>query len=262
MDAVRAAGRSVWRTIGILVIAVVVVASGAAAVVTLAQQHATENKTYFSPVAAIDIDAGSAEVRIEAGPPDRTTVQTTAAWTLARPVVNQSMHDRTLRISVRCRTFPRALHCAAVVTVRVGGGVSVRSSGTSGSFSASGLSGDVHAETGSGEIQLERLSGAVWAQATSGQIVGHGLTSPTVRAAATSGQVILSLAGPPESVALTSTSGQLMLSLPTDGTRYRVTAHTTSGSLDVNPTISDDASQRRVDITTTSGSAQVTVSPT
>ncbi|WP_030270660.1 DUF4097 family beta strand repeat-containing protein [Streptomyces sp. NRRL B-24484] len=254
--------RRVWRAVAIIVLTLTVLAGAGMAWGAMAYRATTTSRTFLAPVAAVEINAAGAQVRVEAGAPDRVTVDQRADWALRQPSVDESLHEGTLRISVHCGTVvgpldTDAFGCGLLLDIRIPAGVPVRARGTSGGFTARGLSGEIRVETTSGAIRLDAVSGPVWAKATSGQITGEALASSRIRAVLTSGQLLLMFARPPVEVTATATSGQVDLGLPADPAGYRIDHRTTSGAVDISPALRSDTSTHHIDIATSSGQISV-----
>ncbi|MCU7824905.1 DUF4097 domain-containing protein [Kitasatospora sp. DSM 101779] len=259
--------RRAWRAVAIIVLTLTVLAGAGMAWGTMGYRTTTTTRTFLEPVSAVELNAAGAQVRVEAGAPDRVTVDQTADWALRPPLVDQSLHDGTLRISVRCGTVVGPLDtdpfgCGLLLAIRIPAGVPVHARATSGGFTARGVSGEIRVETTSGAIRLDAVSGPVWAKATSGQITGEALASSRIRAVLTSGQLLLVFARPPEDVTVTATSGQVGLELPADPSGYHIDHRTTSGAVDINPGLRSDTSTHHIDIATSAGQISVAKSTT
>ncbi|MEU2625757.1 DUF4097 family beta strand repeat-containing protein [Kitasatospora sp. NPDC007106] len=252
--------RKAWRAVAIIVLTLSVLAGAGMAWGVMA--YRTTTRTFLGPVTAVELNAEAAQVRVEAGGPDRVTVDQRADWALRPPAVEESLENGTLRITVRCGTIVGPLDaepfgCGLLLDIRIPAGVPVHARATSGGFTARGLSGELRIETTSGAIRLDAVSGPVWAKASSGQITGETLTSTRVQAVLTSGQLLLMFARPPEEVTVTATSGQVDLELPADPAGYRIDHNTSSGAVDINPALRSDTSTRHLDIATSSGQISV-----
>ncbi|GAA0677498.1 hypothetical protein GCM10010193_33460 [Kitasatospora atroaurantiaca] len=249
--------RGLWRLLGGLVLGLAVLAGGSAAWGQLARQSDTDHQTYWQPISAVEVDSGSAMVKIEAGAADRVTVSENLDWALRRPSVSRTVTGSVLKVSVSCRTPVGLMGCGVTLDIQVPAATAIRAKGSSGTTLVRGVSGEIRARTTSGQVRLDGVSGPIWAWATSGQITGKELASQVVQAAAGSGRVDLSYARSPHSVTATTTSGSLAVSVPADRTRYRVDGRTTSGSWDVDPGLLDSAADRTIDVTTMSGQVSV-----
>lgn len=254
--------RKSWRAVAIIVLTLGVLAGAGMAWGVMAYRSTATTRTFLGPVTAVELNAEATQVRVEAGAPDRVTVDQRTDWALRPPAVEESLENGTLRITVRCGTVIGPLDaepfgCGLLLDIRIPAGVPVHARTTSGGFTARGLFGELRIETTSGAIRLDAVSGPVWAKASSGQITGETLTSTRVRAVLTSGQLLLMFARPPEEVTVTATSGQVDLELPADPAGYRIDHSTSSGAVDINPALRSDTSTRHLDIATSSGQISV-----
>jgi len=249
--------RRLWRLLGGLVLGLALLAGGSTAWGQLARQSDTDHQTYWQPITAVEVDSGSAMVRIEAGAADRVTVWENLDWALRRPSVSRTVTGSVLKVSVSCRTPVGLMGCGVNLDIQVPAATVIRAKGSSGTTLVRGVSGEIRARTTSGQLRLDGVSGPVWAWATSGRITGKELASQVVQAAAGSGQVDLAYARPPRTVTATSTSGSVAVTVPADRTRYRVDGRTASGSWDVDPGLLDSTADRAIDVTTMSGPVSV-----
>ncbi|MFJ6139192.1 DUF4097 family beta strand repeat-containing protein [Kitasatospora sp. NPDC092286] len=129
----------------------------------------------------------------------------------------------TLRLSATCSGV--ALNCQADHTVHVprNMAVTVRGTGPAG-VTAKGIDGRLDVTTGQGGVDIDTASGPLRVRTRSGHITANGLTSPEVDAANDHGSVKLAFRTTPTAVSAGSTTGSITVSVPKDGTRYRVSA--------------------------------------
>ncbi|MFI9273742.1 DUF4097 family beta strand repeat-containing protein [Kitasatospora sp. NPDC052896] len=254
----------VWRPAG-LVLAVLVILIGAGqAWGALTEQTESEPTQVLGPISALDLDLDDASARISPGAEGQVGIQQNLDWTFRRPVVEQTLIGRLLRIKVRCPSILGVGEptCSVALSINVPRATAVTVRLSSGSAKVSGLSGELSLRSSSGSIELDGDSGRISAHSTSGQIQGQGLTSQDVETTLTSGQLSLGFTAPPARVAVSATSGEADLTVP-PGSTYRVTTHTASGGgVDRDPGLDDPQSSRSITVSTTSGHASLAYSST
>ncbi|MFJ3788273.1 DUF4097 family beta strand repeat-containing protein [Kitasatospora sp. NPDC090091] len=245
----------VWRTVGALSLAAVLVVGAVQTWAVAVQQQTVSERTY--PVAAtrVVLDTGPATVVVKPGVEGQTVVRRRLDWTVRKPVVSAEFLGSTLTVTMRCnQVLPGVdVSCGALIELEVPPSAAVEGQGSSGSLQVSGLSGEVRLSSTSGEIRMNGISGSVVARTTSGSVRGRGLTSAQVEVGATSGSVSLDFARPPHLVDVGATSGSVELVVP-KGSRYAFTGEAGSGSRHVDPLLADSSSPDRVRVAVTSGS--------
>ncbi|MGV9264355.1 DUF4097 family beta strand repeat-containing protein [Kitasatospora sp. NPDC003701] len=249
-----------WRVTGTLALAFVVVFGAVQTWAMVVQQKTVSERTYRVPVTRVELDTGTAAVRIRPGAPGRVLVKQYLDWTVRKPSVSAVFDGDVLTVRMRCNQLLPVVDvgCDALIDLEVPAETSVSGGGTSGSMEVRDLTGDVRLSATSGAIQLSGLSGQVYARTTSGQLTGTGLTSPRVEARAYSGEVDLAFVRPPHLVDIGATSGSVSLGLP-KGSRYAFDAGGGSGSGNrhIDPELADAAGSDTVRVVTTSGEVRV-----
>ncbi|MCX4749108.1 DUF4097 domain-containing protein [Kitasatospora sp. NBC_01287] len=247
--------RQVWRQVGTLAGAVVVLLGAGQTWTSLVRQAAVRPDPYPSSITALELDLQDSTANIDATTQGHVAVRETEHWTVSRPQVTRTITDHTLRISARC---PQLLGvsepaCSVDLDIAAPPGTAVAIRSNSGATRIRGLSGALSLRTNSGSIELDGISGRVDAQLTSGSINGQRLASAEVQAAVTSGSMDLGFAAAPRTLALACTSGSINVGLP-PGSTYRLN---TSGSADTDPALIDPASSNS--ITAVSGSGHTSL---
>ncbi|HJD84231.1 DUF4097 family beta strand repeat-containing protein [Kitasatospora aureofaciens] len=208
-------GAKAWRITGTLALVLVMLAAGVQTWSLVMQQQTSATKPYDVVIHQVRLETGSASVRLRAGREGHVVVKQRLDWMLRKPVVSATFAGDVLTVG---------MHCRQVLP-----------------FSDFGCGAEIELEvpaatevTGSvssGSVSVEGLNGSVRMQLTSGQLsLAH--TSGELWAETTSGQV-----------------------LATDLSAQRVTARTTSGSLELHFTRAPHA----VDARATSGAVIMTV---
>ncbi|MDH6110440.1 hypothetical protein P3T36_003478 [Kitasatospora sp. MAP12-15] len=249
--------RRLWRTLGVLVAAVVMVIGAGEAGGLLAGQSSTVSSRYTSVTAVVlDLQEGSADVI--AGSDDAVVLTPQLNWTLRRPRVEQTLDGHTLRISVSCTRILGIGEpgCSVALDLQVPAATAVTVRMTSGYGRIAGLSGALDLRGTSGELDLDRDSGPIDARLTSGRISGMRLASAGVRASTDSGQTDLAFAQPPDQLTLACDSGSVRATVP-PGSTYRVSARSAGDAPRIAPLLADSGSPRT--ITASAGSGTVTL---
>ncbi|WP_146616447.1 DUF4097 family beta strand repeat-containing protein [Kitasatospora sp. SolWspMP-SS2h] len=248
--------RRAWQIVGVLALACALLTGAAVTGAALVQRETTRERTYFETIGQLDIVSGPAQVTIRSGGTDRVVAEQ-LGWALRRPTVDTRIDAGRMTVSVDCPEA-RLLHgCPVVLDIQVPPSTEVHARNGSGRTKIVDVTGAVSAETGSGQVQLTRVSGPIWAKSGSGQIVGTGLGASSTQLSASSGQVTLQYDRPPESVTTRLASGNLVLDLPDDRSRYRIDLSGDGGGQTVDPSLQDADSSRLLDITSASGAVTI-----
>ncbi|WP_329564033.1 DUF4097 family beta strand repeat-containing protein [Kitasatospora sp. NBC_01266] len=255
----RGSERRIWRGVGTLAGAVVILISAGQTWTSLVRQSSVHPTLYSSRITALELDLQDANATISPALDNRLAVQQSEHWTVGKPVVTPKVEGHTLRISTRC---PQVLgitepSCSVGLDIAAPPGTAVTIKSTSGDTRIRGLTGALSLRSYSGSIELDDVSGRIAAQLTSGSLTGQHLTSTQVQAAVTSGAVDLQFAAPPHAVALACTSGSLHAGLP-PGSTYRLNV---SGSSDVDPALTDPNSPNTISAFCGSGNTSLGFAP-
>nr|WP_255519069.1 DUF4097 family beta strand repeat-containing protein [Kitasatospora sp. SID7827] len=162
-----------------------------------------------------------------------------------------------MTVSVDCPEARLLRGCAVTLEIQVPPSTTVHARNGSGRTEIMDVSGSVSAETGSGQVELTRVSGPIWAKSGSGQIIGTGLGAARAQLSASSGQVTLQYDRPPDEVAVRLASGNLVLRLPDDRSRYRIELNSEGGGQEVDQSLQDMDSPRLLDVTSASGTVTI-----
>ncbi|MFF2038935.1 DUF4097 family beta strand repeat-containing protein [Kitasatospora sp. NPDC058170] len=258
-------GARAWRITGTVALVLAVAFGAVQTWAMVVQQKAVSERVYHVGVTSVQLDTGSAAVRIRPGREGRVLVHQDLDWTVRRPVVSTVFEGDVLIVRMRCnQVMPVAdFGCGAFFDLEVPAAASVTGKGSSGSVDVQGLSGDVRLELTSGAVELADLSGQVSVRTTSGSVKGGSLTSPRVGVGTTSGEVRLAFAQQPKAVDVGVTSGSLKLVLPRQ-TKYNFTGavgsflgDTGSGNRHIDTDLVDPTSANTVRLSAGSGSVDV-----
>ncbi|UQW99712.1 hypothetical protein [Streptomyces sp. RerS4] len=208
-------------------------------------------------VTAVEIDGGAAEVSVTPRGDGLVGYRARVGWTVREPVIEQTWHGDTLRLTPRCAAVAGVATdpgCSVRLTVTVPAGIAVKVSGGSGKVSVTGLDGAVDAEVDSGTLTLSALRGPLRAHVGSGELRATGLASPQAEIRADSGRADAAFEAPPDRVTGRVGAGRLLLTLPEEA-RYRVRSSAGAGRSEVADSLGDPASPRTLDLTAESGHA-------
>lgn len=241
----------------------------ALAVWGFAERDADATSSIAQPIGVVQLEAGSGDVRIEAGDAPTTTVQEHREFWLLNTGKAHHVEGGKLVLEGDC-----GWQCSAdfVVTVPAGTKVTGKSASgdvilngvgdidldaASGNVTATGTTGAVTLDIASGDAVVEGAGGAIDLETKSGDITATDLTGGPVKATAASGDIELTLKTP-GAVTAEGKSGDVQVHVPvTQGVKYRVDADTKSGETDINiPT--DPAGTYVLKLSTASGDVQVT----
>ena len=136
-------------------------------------------------------------------------------------------------------------------------GVEVEARSSSGRVTVTGVDGSVLAHSQAGAVTVDDIGGAVDLSSSAGRIEGTRLRSELARGESSAGRVTLGFVVPPRSVTARSSAGEIAITVPPDGTAYRVVADSSVGDTRVG-VARDNASDRTIDASTSSGVVSIT----
>lgn len=169
IDPLSPATKPAGRGIAPLVRVGVIVTIGAAVVSSFAGSVGQGNPhivTVDRAAAAVEVDAGSSEVRVVPGEGERAQVELPTRFGRDAAEVKQTWQGDRLALEVDCTAFFR---CGSGIVVRVPGDAPVQTRSSSGDVTIDGLKSDVVVRTSSGGIDLRRVR-SVQAEASSGDV--------------------------------------------------------------------------------------------
>jgi DUF4097 and DUF4098 domain-containing protein YvlB len=267
--------RILWLATGTLLAVLFTVCAG----ISLAGHtvgEVTRNQHYVvhDDVSEVTIDGVNAEVTLVPATAGEVVVDAHAKGTLWVPKLRTDIDGGHLTLRGSCHDMAFG-SCESSFIVRVPAGLpvsvttrsgDVRASDLSGPVSIhagsgdvalSGLSGGTEAKVSSGDIDASRLSGRLRLQTSSGDIDAAELTGDTIDAHANSGDVFLDVATVPRRVNVATSSGDVVVSVPRNGSDgYAAQTATSSGDSRLLVTI-NDSSEHSVSAVTSSGDAAI-----
>jgi hypothetical protein len=171
-------------------------------------------------VTDVDISLGSSSVALVEGKPGAVRVQRQLTWSRAKPLVEERIVGRTLRISARCPNvfLSRPGQCRVDLAVEVPPGVAVRAHVGSGSIRADGLTGALQLQTYDGGITLAGTRGPLSLRSGSGHVIGTDLAGLEADVRAMWADVSLRFAVVPDHVHAETGTGDVTVAVPVAGT--------------------------------------------
>jgi hypothetical protein len=184
-------------------------------------------------------DIGDVSVH-EGDPGQPLVIRRILTWSFNRPTAEVAQHGSRVEIVGRCPTIGFSFgHCAVNFDVTLPRGTSVVLTSQTGDVTASGIGGTLEATTDTGNVDL------------------RDLRSERVTATSSTGDVAVTLLTAPRSVRTGTSTGDVRVRVPADGTAYQVTANTSVGDRTVHvPT--DPVSPRTINASTSVGDLVVT----
>lgn len=213
------------------------------------EHKAVDDAKVTGPVSAVEVGHGSGDVRIRPGAGGGVTIHRTVRYHGdGRPTPGQKVQNGRLTFTDGCDD------CSIDYELTVPAGVSVKVGTGSGDVDVRGVA-SADLATGSGDIDVSGIAGTLTTSAGSGDLTATGLGGSDVSATASSGEVQLTFAKPPQKVAIKASSGDVTVHVP--GGPYATDVSTGSGDEHVSvPT--DPSATARIQVRT--GSGDVTLS--
>lgn len=231
-DSVRAV-----RAVGVLAAVAMVLAGGVNLLRYTVQQQDSVDHPLPATITAVQVQSGAGGIRVRpAGPGEANGLRARREWSLVAPTVEVTNRDGLLVVGVDCGPVVSWLGdgCRADWELVVPASTQLLLRASSGDIAITGMASSVTASTSSGDVNVTGSSSPnLDLRSTSGDVTARSLVAPSVLKAA-------------------STSGDVEVSVPDDGSRYRVDARTTSGKV-TNLIGTEPGASRLVEASATSG---------
>jgi hypothetical protein len=197
---------AVWavRAAGMLV-AVPLVAAGTLSVVTwFVTTRSVTSDTVTQPVTKLVLDSrvGDLNVRTADGADIEVTTEQHGAF--ATPHTSRTLEDGVLTVKGWCDSRLLGGNCSVDFVVVVPHGTAIQVSNRVGDIRVRGADAALVAESSVGDVDLVDLA------------------APTVTASSNTGDVTAAFAKPPTAVRIDTSVGRAIVTVPSDGTHYRV----------------------------------------
>jgi hypothetical protein len=219
--------------------AVALAVSGCGVNVHVGPRSATEEAAVPGPVTAVQLEAGSGDIRIRTGAGQGATIHRTISYRgRTKPHPSQRLSGGVLSFVPGCThcsiDYDLTVPAAAQVRIRTGSG-SISVAGVaaadlrtgSGDVGVRAVQGSVRAHTGSGSIMIASIGTQADLRTSSGDIIATAVRGGTLRADTGSGSVTLKFSSAPSNVLAVTGSGDVRIMVP--GGPYRVDHSTRSG---------------------------------
>lgn len=247
------AGRTAWRTAGVVLTVVAILATCLSLVGWMVRQTETVTHVYSGQVSELNITANSGDVSIEPSSDSSVHVRRHVVWSYQKPDVVEELRGGTLRIEPNCHAgFPTSFgDCHVDFTVELPADVAINATAHSGNIAISGMTGDVRAEIHSGDLLVRNLTGSLDAKVRSGDLEGIGLRTARVNAENRSGDIVLTFAEPPDQVTADNRSGDISIGVP-GPEMYDIRTDVRSGDSVIGVNVDTDV-DRAISVTDRSG---------
>jgi hypothetical protein len=257
-----------------LLLSILVIAAGLLWLASTATSSTTRELVPIAgPIDALSADVGTGDVVVRAG--DVTDVQLVRIVErgFVSPEFDEEVDGTTLTITGDCPWYAVG-RCGVSYELVVPPDLIAQVQASSGDVVLEGLTGDmvvrassgdiilrsvegsIDAEVSSGDIVLEDVTGDIVASAGSGDVLGERVTADSVRAEVSSGDIKIDLLVSPDDLDARSSSGDVIVSVPNDGTSYAVDGKTSSGDREI-AVATDPGSPNRARLQTSSGDAML-----
>jgi hypothetical protein len=231
-------GRAFWLVCG-TILAVGGVWWGTINVVSqLAHEEHDEQHSYpAAGITELSVANDNGHVEVVGTNTDTIVVRSHVTEGLTSPRDRQQVVEGRLQLDAKCSNFTLNW-CNVAYRIEVPAGITVR----------------IRAD--SGDVRVADITGDLTVHSDSGNVSASGLRSATVTAGSDSADVRLAFVAPPQAVQVSADSGDVEITVPDDGTAYRVDASTDSGSVD-NQLHVDSAAERTISARADSGDVRL-----
>jgi hypothetical protein len=250
------------RLLGLGLVLLLVTMGALAVVGQFFRQSRNESTTFAGPVQKVvaQTDLGDVTVR-QGGPGQPLVIRRRLTWSFEEPAVELTRNGNDVDVRGTCqRAWPLSYGCSVDLEITLPPGAAVMIRSGTGDINADGVSGAFNVTTRTGDINADGVSGALDVTTRTGDINLRGLRSPDVTASTDTGDIVVALVAAPRSVRASTSTGDVKVSVPPDGTAYRVNGRTSVGNRTIRvPT--DPSSSRTITVSSSVGAVNVLVGP-
>jgi hypothetical protein len=256
---VRARSTATWTAIGLALAAVLVAATGASFIGSIAYEPIVPtHRVLAGPVHSVQIDVTNGSITVEPNGGDSGAVVSSFGVNgISSPSDSEHVAGGVLVVHSTCATRAIENHCVRNYVVKVPTDVAVVADTESGDATIRGIKGALRIRSGQGDVSVEGATGSVQLSSAQGDVTASGLTGASASASSGQGNVRLSFEIAPSGVIATSTQGNVSVVLPRGPVAYRV--HATSVQGLVTETVAVNPASHNT-VRATSGQGDVTVS--
>jgi len=255
------ASRRSWRIAGSILAASAILLATAnvwSAAGGLVADTETQHETYRHAVSRVELDLDDGAIVLSRGDDDRVEIQRRLEWLGRRPTIRETWAGDTLTITVRCAnrsTLGTRPRCAVAYTMRVPAGVEVDARTVASRIDVRDLGGSLRLTGSSGDVTVSGTTGPLRVRTSSGGITVTGARTGRAEIQATSGDIELRFAAPPETLTVTTGAGNVDVAVPGDDA-YDVTVRTARGEKDISVR-HESAAARSIGVTTSRGDVRI-----
>jgi DUF4097 and DUF4098 domain-containing protein YvlB len=244
--------RTAWIAVGSITAAAALVSGTFNIIELLAHEMETRVESFDAQgVTTLDVDNDAGSVTIESSDVDEITVRARIGHGLRRSGSSIRIEDDRLLVRGSCPVVG-SQWCDVRYTIMVPADIDVVVNGDNDGIRVTGIEGRVELHSDNGSIHVTDIDGDVALSADNGSIDAVGLTSDSVHAQADNGSIELDLRRPPQTVAVSSDNGDIVVVLPRGDEAYAVEITSDNGSTD-NDVRTDQTSERHVTASSDNG---------
>ncbi|MEW1749125.1 DUF4097 family beta strand repeat-containing protein [Streptomyces angustmyceticus] len=222
-----------------------------------AEEKSTSEKRDFSyPGKKLAIRATNSSVQLQAGTGDgKVRVERTLKGKAADPGNSAwSLDGSTLTLRTECSGI--SLSCEGSYTVFVPKSAAVALESTAGPVRAQGLARPLELHVKDASAEVTNVSGKLGMTVSSGNASATGITSEEFSATTSNGRVKATFGAAPRTVTASAANGNVNVTLPKGGDKYRVTTKATNGQAH-SSVPNSKGSDRKIELTSQNGSVRV-----
>jgi len=229
----------VLRVVGTLV-ALLVVAAGTLGVVSrFFRQERVETAVYTQPLTEVAVRATTGDVRVTAGAPGSgVVVRRLLQWSFGTAESVETVSGGRLDVAAQCSRELGFGDCSVDYEITAPPGVALR------------------LETHTGDVRVTGSTADLTLESDTGDVTVRGARSGTANVTTSTGEIDLGFAAAPRAVRASSSTGDVVVEVPADGTSYDVRTSTSTGDQSVTAPVSS-GSARHVDVRTSTGDVEV-----
>lgn len=246
-----------WLVIGGIIAAFALALGTYTAVSVIAHEEVVERRTFdAASITALDLRGENGNVEIVGRDVQEISLVAEIDHGLRRTEHSAVVDGTTLVVRDDCPTGVQ-VWCRVDHRLVVPADLAIDVTADNGRITGRDLTGAVTVRGRNGSVDLARIAGGLDVRTNNGRIDVRGITSTAVRAHTDNGRIELGFAETPDDVDTKSHNGSIDISVPDDGTAYRLDIDTRfTGSIDTSVR-TDPTSDRAISARTSNGSVTV-----
>lgn len=251
-------GGRVALTIGIVVVALLVVGAVVTAVLLGTGRSTVEASASAEAGTSVDIRIPNGTIVLVPADDQTVSVEVQGRYLFDEPEVTVETNGGVTLVDGGCPSIgPWTAACSITVTIAMPPALPVTVAGLNGDVTVTDLTGDLSIGTTNGRVAVDGSAGALELSTTNGSVELTDSESARVAASTVNGEISLRFAASPDEVRASGTNGSITIELPDADEAYAIDLATVNGDTDLVKVVNDPQADRTIVAHTVNGSVTV-----